>query len=139
MEATVPGRNGGRLLPGGKPGHKTTGAGGRKPDKLRELFAKGTVLSMQTLIERMEKDPDSMTPADYARIAGLGGQYVVGTKIQFEQSLAEHFTELASLTAEFIPEEKYDEWLQAALSILTTSSDVQESTQDSDTSDSETP
>lgn len=35
MEASVPGRNGGRLLPGGKHGHK--GGSGRPPEWFKEL------------------------------------------------------------------------------------------------------
>jgi hypothetical protein len=72
--ATMPGRNGGQLLAGGKPGNR--GGTGRPRSEVRALARTVMIEALEQLIERVEKR--SLHGHELIRAAELGGRYGLG-------------------------------------------------------------
>lgn len=72
VKNSVPGRNGGRLLPGGKKGNR--GGSGRPPDKIRAALRKAFDERIPLLMALAESDDDAvaMKAMDMLAKYGLG-------------------------------------------------------------------
>ena len=79
VQATIQGRNGGRLNNGGTPGNK---GGGRPKDEVRAAMQEGLEKANSKLIEMLDL-PD-LTPEQTTRIADVFGKYSIGTKQETE-------------------------------------------------------
>ena len=80
VETSVPGRNGGRLLPGGKKGHK--GGGGRPTHAIRQRCADGFDRHIETA-EAILRDKKASN-ADKIRALDVLGKYAGLQKIETE-------------------------------------------------------
>jgi hypothetical protein len=75
VETTVPGKNGGRLLAGGKKGHR--GGGGRPPDEIRQAL-RGALWKHRAQLEKFAQSDD---PAVAMKAIDLLAKYGIGTTI----------------------------------------------------------
>jgi len=110
------------------------GGTGPKPSKLKAALAELSKKSVEKLLERIDAG-EELTNADLMRGGELGAKYTIGQKIVFERTSAAQFESLAAMTAEFIPQERIDDWLLQAHSILMTSSDECEQPLSEDTNE----
>jgi hypothetical protein len=110
MEPTVPGRNGGRLLVGGKPGNR---GGGNIPSAVRRLCAEGFAKAAPEIIKIATGKADGVAPNEQVQAFDKLGKYGIGEVQAVALENAEWLKVVAEVTSRHLPDQaKFEAWFQ---------------------------
>src|SRR3954466_5133788 len=98
MEPTVPGRNGGRLLPGGVPGNR--GGKGAVPRRLRTLCRDGWEQGIPRMVSIAAGDADGVSPGESVNAWKALGAFGVGELQAVQLENADIAREAVALVAQ---------------------------------------
>lgn len=106
MEDFIPGRNGGRLLPGGKPGNR---GGYGIPSKVRKLCAKGFAEAAPEII-KIAKGGEKVSATEQTNAFDKLGKYGIGELQAVSVENVEVLRAAVRIAAEIYGDEKIQEF-----------------------------
>ena len=115
MVEKVPQGHGGALNSGGTPGNK---GGGDYPDRIKRSLGKLAERGIKDIVKVLDDSKQPATLTELTRLVDVGAKYAVGTKIVLENEMASRLSQLAEMTAEYVPEDKFLAWHNRATQIL---------------------